>query len=169
MSTFVSESCIEDFEDQRGTYEAVIYGSFIVMVMIIAIPVRCCFSSAIRDMWAGRLAAGELSERDQRTATIFLRVASVISPLPILAILYAYVVLFPVCSCADGISACDICTLRIDGIPFGSCYKAATGFGIFAMLFSVLIFLGVRKRLNQVQGFTPSYSPAMVVASTEMV
>ena len=162
-------TCVSDFEDQRGIYEGTIYGSFFFVCVLLGLPLRCCLRTPIRQMWANRLPPSELNPQDHQTATWFLKVVLVLSPVPIVAIIYAYAALFPHCNCNTNTMTCDVCRLSINGVPFGSCYKAATGFGVLFMFLSVAICLTARGKLQTLQQQGISYANVGASGSTELV
>lgn len=157
MSSFPSNlpDCVADFEDQRGIYEACVYGTCFIALILMGLPFRCCMSQNARDS-LGRLQLDQLDAREQTQAKWACRNAVVWGSLGVIGFVLAVTRYFPQCNCTNGMS-CDVCTATINGVPMGSCYMVATGVGcVFSLMFAACT-LAFRRKLVALNGAATSY------------
>ena len=147
-------SCVQDFEDERAIYEGCIYGSSLLMILAVGLPLRCkCVPREIQ------------TENDRTCFVKFFYCAVVVCLVPLVAIPYAFLALRPKCTCSWA-DECEVCILYINLTPVGSCHRAATGFGSMFFLLAVLQIMAFHRKVVNAGGFAETPTTVSATNST---
>mmetsp|Transcript_18145 Transcript_18145/g.20940 ORF Transcript_18145/g.20940 Transcript_18145/m.20940 type:complete len:179 (-) Transcript_18145:263-799(-) len=132
-------SCIQDFESQRSLYEGLVYGFTWGCFILEGLIIKCCLSNEVKEFFKNNARGQQtaISPHHIQSTKVFLVTFIILSSMGVIGYITAITLYFPTCDldtmyCLTK-ESCDVCILKINGIPIGSCYKFATGIGAFGL------------------------------------